>query len=253
MGLFKPDIHDGLIKARTMPVFDHFTSYTDTQLWTSVATGGGASVANNDGDGGILTLTTGATLNNEAATKTTRKLFTFVANKPMLFQCGLKYTEANTDDAGIVLGFASSWTNILADTTFALPSTLSGALIYKKPGDTLWSAFGSVGTTQSYQQSLAPCQGAGIMQYFQIQAIPDPNGQIELTFWQGMYGIGATSPYYTPMLPNVTSIARMQQIKFFLTYTSAAAMQIGVFVKASGSNSEVVYLDYAGAEFLSIP
>ncbi len=55
------------------------------------------------------------------------------------------------------------------------------------------------------------------------------------------------------MLPNVTSMARQQAIKFYISYTSAAAMQLGIFVKASGSNSEVVSLDFAGAEFLSIP
>lgn len=253
MGLLKPDVHDGLEKFRTMPIFDHFTSYASGGLWTSITTGSGATVAAGDGDGGILTVTTGATLNNEAGFKSTNKLATFVANKGMWAQYAFKYTEANTDDAGIVMGWASSWTNILADTTFALPTTLSGALIYKKPNDTLWSGFGSVSTTQSSQQSIATCQQAAITQVMSIQAIPDPGGMIEITFWAGPYGVSGGTPGYTPMLPNVTSMARQQPIKFFISYASAAAMQFGFFVKAGGSNSEVVSVDMVGGEFLSIP
>lgn len=253
MGMEKVQIHDPLLKWQTSGVFDHFNSYTNTQLWTSVANGSGASVANNDGDGGILTLTTGATINNESAVKSTRANWTFVANKPLVFQCGFKYTEAATNAAGIVVGFASSWTNILADTTFALPSSLSGALIYKKPTDTYWSAFGSVGTTQYSQLSVSPCQNAGIAQNFMIQMMLNQNSQVEITFWQGPVGISSSAPFYNPMYPSVTSIARQQAIKFFIPYASAAAMQMGVFVKASGSNSEVVSLDYLASEFLSIP
>ena len=236
-----------------MPVFDHFTNYTTAGLWTTTATGGGATVAAGDADGGILTLTTGATLNNEAAVTSTNKLLTFVADKPSIFQCDLHYTEAATNAAGIVLGFASSWTNILADTTFALPSSLSAALIYKKPTDTYWSAFGSVGTTQSSQLSLSPCQNAGINQRFYIQCMMNAASQVEITFMQGGYGESAGNPGYTDMLPSVTTMARMQPIKFFIPYASAAAMKIGVFAKASGSNSEVISIDYIATEFLSIP
>ncbi len=255
MGLLKADVHDALTKSRTDGIFDHFNFYETAKIWTSITTGSGATVAAGDADGGILLVTTGGTTNNEAGFKSTNKLFTFVANKPMLCQIGFSYTEAHVDDAGIAFGLASSWTNILADTTFALPSSLSGALIYKKPNDTLWSAFASVGTTQSTQQSIQACQNAGQMQYFYIQCTPDYAGMIEVAFWQGPYGIPSSgaSGTYLPMLPNVTSMARQQQIKFYISYASAAAMQLGFFVKASGSNSEVVSVDYIGSEFLSIP
>ena len=255
MGMFKPDLHPDLQLRRTAGLFDHFMrGYAPgaTGIWNETETGGGASVSLSDSDGGVLSLATGATQNNEACLFTPLKLWTFVANKPMIAQCGFYYTEAATNAAGIVFGFASSWTNILADTTYALPTTLSGALIYKKPTETLWSAFASVGTTQSSQQSNMACQNAGNMQEFIIQVMPNANSNIEVTFWQGPLGIGA-SDGVVPMKPNVTSMARMQPIKFEIAYASAAAMQLGLFVKASGSNSETVHLDYIGAELLSVP
>lgn len=255
MGMNKPDIHPALQLRRTAELFDHFNQgYVSGSghLWTSAGTGG--TVANNDGDGGILTLTTGAVADQDAIVATTRKNFTFVAGKPMVYQIGLKYTEANTDDAGIVFGFASSFTDILVDATYALASPLSAACIYKKPGDTKWSCFTSVGSTQKTDQSIVPCQGAGVIQEFCIQVMVQGDN-IEVTFWGGVSGPPAITggPLgYIPMVPNVTTMARQQPIKHVIAYSGAAAMGVGASVKASSANSEVVSVDYIGSEFLSI-
>ncbi len=252
MGMNKVELHNALQLRRTMGIFDHFPSYTSTQLWTSGGSGG--TVANSDGDGGLLTLTTGAVADQDAIVSTTRKLFTFVAGKPMLYQTGFKYTEANTDDAGIVFGFASSFTDILVDATYALATPLSAACIYKKPGETYWSCFSSVGATQYTTQSTVPCQSAGVIQEFCINvAIQGSN--IEVTFWGGAFGPTAVTggpAGFIAMVPNVTSMARQQPIKHVIPYSGAAAMQCGQSIKASSANSEVAYVDYIGAEFLSM-
>lgn len=248
MGMNKPDIHNSLELRRTSGIFDHFNSYTDTQLWT--AGGSGGTVANSDGDGGILTLTTGAAQDQDAIVRTTRKLYTFVSGKPMLFQIGLSYTEANTNQAGIFVGFASSFTDILTDTTYALPASISACGIFKKPGDILWSAFTSVGTTQYTTQSKTSCIQAGLPQELVIQVML-AGSNLEATFWAG--GFGATASGRVPMLPNVTTMAAMQPIKHVIAYSGAVAMYAGASVKAGSSSSEVVSVDYLGTEFLSMP
>lgn len=256
MGMNKIDVLDELMKRRTSSVFDHFNEYVSGtgHLWTSAVSGG--TVANNDGDGGILTLTTGAVADQDAAVVSTRKNWTFVADKPMLFQVGLRYTEANTDDAAIFAGFASSFTDILADATYLPPTNISACGIYKRAGGTLWRGFTSVGTTQTDTESRSSCIQAAIIQELYIYvAIVGSN--LEATFWAGGPGpatiTGGGSLGRTPMMPNVTTMARMQPIKHVIAYASAAAMNIGVYVKASSGNSEVVSVDYIGAHLLSIP
>ena len=256
MGMTKPDQLQSIDIYRSMGIFDHFAdgfSASSSGKWNTTATGSGASIANNDGAGGILTLTTGATINNEACVFTPKKIFQFLSVQPQFALCSFYYTEGNVNQAGIAFGLASSWSHILADTTFALPSTLSGALIYKKPGDTLWSAWGSVGTTQSNQQSLSITQLAGIPQYFVIYAMMDQASNVELTFQQ--LPIGYTAPQGSGpwMLPNTTGMSRMQPIKFYIPYASALGMQLGLFVKSGDGTSEVVSLDCIGGGFLSIP
>lgn len=256
MGMNKPDIHNALQLRRTALVFDHFNEYVSGSghLWTSGGSGG--TVANNDGDGGILTLTTGAVQDQDAFVASTRKNWTFVSGKPLIFQIGCSYTEANTNKAGIYLGMASSFVDVLVDTTYVLASPLSGVGIYKKPGDTLWTCFTSIGSTQYATQSTAPCQLAGIMQEFIIQVMV-VGTSIEVTFFTGgmpaatITGGGGTG--LAPMIPNVTTMARQQPIKHVVAYSGAAAMSMGASIKAGSGSSEVLSVDYIGSEFLSIP
>src|SRR5438034_6187790 len=97
-----------LLDRRSMFVFDDFPQYTDTQLWTKLAADLGASVANNDGDFGLLTLTTGGTDNNECAVKLTRKLATFTSSEAMYFETRINYQEGNTNCANVFAGIASA-------------------------------------------------------------------------------------------------------------------------------------------------
>jgi len=255
MGKNNLDVHDELQKRRTALVFDHFESYVDAQLWTKGGDAG--TVANSDGDGGILTMTTGAGADQDAFVATTRKNWTFLAGKPMTFQCGFRYSEANTDQACIFAGFCSgAFNTILTDNTYVLLTPCSAAGILKKPGETKWSAFSSVGAVQKLTPSISPCQQAGLIQEFIIEvAIVGLN--IEVTFKQGgpgpvsVVGGGPAGPTY--MYPDVTTMARMQPIKHVIPFAGALAMAAGVDIKAGSGSSEVLSLDYAAIEHLVMP
>jgi len=259
-GLIKPDTNDAMHKFRTAFIYDHFMegfSSSATGKWvTTGTTGSGASVAINTAApaGGKLTFTTGATQNNIAQMQSAYSVFQFLSNQPQQCICNLAYTEGNVNLAGIAFGFASSWTNILANTTYALPTTLSGALIYKIPGGTYWNVFGSVGTTQYTQLTTAICQNAGTPQNMAIYAMMDSASNVELTF--EVYGAGNTATPQAPWAyPSTLGMSRYQIAKFYIPYASAAAMQLGLFVISGdpGGTSEVVNLDLIGGGILSIP
>jgi hypothetical protein len=270
VGLAQPAEHDLLVKCRTNLLFNDFNDYTSGGLFTSGTTGGGASVANNDGDGGILTLTTGATQNNEAWVATTRKLYTFQAGRAYRFQCELAYTEGSVNQAAIAFGFCSAFgAGMLVDTTFVPVSTFSGTIIYKVPGETVWRACTSIGTTQSVSQSVNTTIQPGLNQRMVIQAqIVQAN--LEVTFWTGTTGVtantgsvGATTGGINlsgmqPLLLNFNNTGIAQRgipVKHTVAYSGAVAMFAGAFMKsgAAGGVSEVGKLDYLATEYLCRP
>jgi len=254
MGMNKPDIHDSLMLRRTSGVFDHFNNYTDGGLWTKGGING--TVTNADGNGGLLTLTTLATQSNTAFVATTRKNWQFVAGQPLIFQTAISYTEANVNQAGIFVGFASAFTGILTAITGVPLNPCSACGIFKKPGDTLWSAFTSVGATQLITQSGTSCIAAGLVQELKLQVMITGTN-LEATFWAGTPGPGAVTggapSGETLMYPNASNMSRMQPIKHVIPIASAAAMYFGANLLAGSASSEVMLVDYLGTEFLAIP
>jgi hypothetical protein len=272
-GMNKPDIHDYIVNARTMLFWDDFEWYSSGQKWTSVTTGGGASVAiNSTGVGGLLTLTTGASKNNEAGVISTNAPFTFQngtnnVGTPVIFQCEINYSEQDTSNAGIVVGLSSNWTNILADNTWALPASFSGALVYKTPGSTTWSLATSVGTTQLTQNGGNTCLYPAVNQRIIIQCFIDVAGYVEVTASVGTPGtagnsgvVGATvlgqaTGGVSWLLPNFNTSpsSRATPIKQYVAFSGAAAMKGGVFLKAGSGTSQPLSVDYVGVEYLARP
>jgi hypothetical protein len=271
----KYDVHDQLVHARTMLVFDDFPWYTSWQMWTSTTTGGGSSVAlSSTGVGGLLTLTTGAVQNNEAAVTSTNQPFTFQngtnqVGTPMVFQCEINYTEASTNQAGIVVGVSSTWTHILADTTWVFPNSFSGAVVYKAPGTSTWGLATSIGTTQLTQVGGNSCIQAGQNQRIVIYAMINIAGQVEVTAMVGTPGtpgnsgtvsgtvVGQVISGMSWLYPNFTNIpvARATPIKQYVAFSGAAAMSAGVFLKsgAGGGVAESVNVDYIAVDYLARP
>ena len=102
------DLREPLEKRRTYGFFDDFCEFVSGDLFTDISADVGAAVANVDAAGGAVTLTTGATDNNECYLLSTKELFLFAADKPLVFEARLKFTEANTDDANVILGILAS-------------------------------------------------------------------------------------------------------------------------------------------------
>lgn len=213
---------------------DDFTSFTDTQLWTDTSADSGASVAiDADGVGGIVTLTTGATDNNEAYLLSTNELFLIAAGKEIVCECLLQYSEAATDDASVAFGLMDAvGANALVDDGAGPKTTFSGAVIHKVDGGTVWKATSSKSTSQTTHTSKTTAGGSDY-QTLKIRIVPR-----DLVTAEVMYYVDGQQ------LEDTNNTAGQPFIVQTITYASATQMQVFVGVKAGGSNSEVVNVDY---------
>jgi len=216
--------------------FEDFLEYTTGDLFSDVQADTGATVAiDADGEGGLVLLTTGATDNNEAYLFSTRELFLFAANRPLVCEARIQYAEANTDDANVLFGFMDAIAaNSLLDDGGGPKASYSGALFYKADRDTVWTVENSIGSTQKATQLTADnsldgttqTAGGSAYQLLTIEVNPHGGGSSDITFW----------------IDDVLVAKHKDQ-----TYASATQMMVGCGVKAGGANSEVVTVDYINA------
>ncbi len=221
------DILDQLKHRRTFGLMDDFDSYTSGQRWTSVlANSGTASVG--DSAGGILSIvpsggSPGA--NDESYTHTTNAIFHLAANKPIVFETVLQFTEANTNEANVIVGLMNGVAAGALVSSNAGPKTnYSGMVFYKAGGSNLWNCQASVGTSQS---TLATATTAG-------GATPQTlTGQ-----WQPISSTQAEGRFF---------INGLLVAKQLFTYTGAVAMQLMAGVKNGSGSKETLTLDYLAA------
>lgn len=229
---------------RDFEIFNDWPNFaTGTDGWTSLAADGGASVAVNDGRRGILTLTTGATDNNEAAIRTTTELFLGVAGKPMWGEVLAQYAEANTDDANVAPIVFSDLiaANLLGDDAGGPVASMDGAMIYKLDGQTAWRCFSANGATTTTNTTGITAGGSTGGYYgnddgyhlFRIEIADYTSANMQVTFWyDGVQMRDATTNLF---------------IVHTVSLTSWTEMEFGSYIKAGGANSEVLLCDYHAA------
>jgi hypothetical protein len=148
---------------RAFGFMDHMDHLVDADRWTKIATDSGTLVVG-DAQGGILTITPSdgsVADNDEAYLHTTNELFIFDADRPMMCEALIQYSEANTDDANIMFGFVSgAGANSIQDNGAGPPASYSGAVIHKVDGGTKWVCESSVGATQTTETSDETAGGA---------------------------------------------------------------------------------------------
>ena len=234
MGVNLLEMPDKLLKRRTHSIFDDFYHYVTGDDFTTVASDSG-TVADSDAVGGVLVVTPSDGSvgdNDESYVKTTQEVFLIAANKPLVAEARLKFTEANTDDANVFFGVKDA---IAADTLLdnggGMATSFSGACIYKVDGGTVWKCISSKSTTQTISTSTTTAGGA--YQTLRVEITPVSSTLAEVTFWvDGVQLIDSTS---------------LKPIKHTMTYTSATEMNLGAGVKNGDTNLETLYIDYIAA------
>jgi hypothetical protein len=226
---------DLLTKRRQFTIEDDFIRDVDSADWVTTLTDTGtASVG--DAVGGILAIVpSDGTVadNDEAYVESANEVFKFTANKPLLFEARIQFTEANTDDANILVGVMDAvGANSLVDNGGGPPSSYSGANLHKVDGGTVWIAETSNSTTQITTElsaanlnnlaKRAVTAGGAAYQTLKIEYMP----------------YSSTNAYVTFFVDGV-AVAQHDYI-----FTSATEMQVVLGVKNGGTNLETLNVDY---------
>lgn len=234
MPILLTDEYPLALGAKQFGFFEDFLDFVSGDLFTDTSGDSGALVANVDAAGGAVTLTTGATDNNECYLLSTKELFLIAADKPIVAECRLKYTEANTDDANVMFGLMNAvGADSILDNGGGPKASFSGAGFYKVDGGTRWQVISSLATTRTTTDltaalslaKAAATPGGGSYQTLRVEIVPISSTAAEVSFY----------------------IDGVLVQKHSLTYTSATEMMVFVGVKAGDSNSEVVTVDYISA------
>lgn len=214
-------------KLTRIELFDDFFHYTTTENFTSILTDSGTATVS-DAVGGILTITASdgtVADNDEAYVSSTAEAFKFAASKPLYFEARVALTEANTDDANVIVGLADAFAaNTLLDDGAGPKASYSGAVFYKIDGGTAWLAECSIaGTQTAVTLTGATFPGDGTYQKLGIEFIPTSASVATVKFFIDGSLVGSTEAF---------------------TYTSATDMEIGAGVKNGGANNESLLVDY---------
>lgn len=223
-----------LVKNRRQFGFmDDFDWMITAHRWESTLTDLGSATIN-DAAGGILALDPSDVTvadNDEAYIGSVSEAFLFANDKPLLFEARVQFTEANTDDANIIVGVKDAVAaNTLLDDGGGPAASYSGAVFFKQDGQTVWSVETSIAGTQTTTQltaansldGLAKTAGGASYQTLRIEFEPFSSTQANVLFW----------------------IDDVLVAKHIFTYTSATEMQAFAGVKNGDTNLETLNVDY---------
>ena len=155
--------------------------------------------------------------NDEAYVGSTTAVITPATGKDVWFEARVKFTEANADDANIIVGLSSTYAaNTLQDGGAGPPANYTGVVFYKVDGGTVWNVENSTTTSQTTIASAATRQsGAWARLGFHMES----NSLI--TWFINGEAVGASE-----------------------TNMPAAAMGVVLGVKNGDTNEEFLYVDW---------
>lgn len=219
--------------------FDDFVGYTSGQRWTSILTDSGTAAVQNEQNGVLLLTASDGTVadNDEAYAYTTAELFKQVSGCPIILEARVKFTEANTDDANVMIGLLDgAAANSILDNGAGPPASYNGGVFFKVDGATVWNVENSDGATQktttldgTHEKIIgSPIDGAsqtagGSWQRLRIGWFPKSSTKADWLFWIN----GAPVAKHTDQ-----------------PYASATEMAVFLGVKNGGANLETLRVDY---------
>lgn len=204
--------------------------------WKVIATDDGSGTIS-DAAKGLLSLTPSDTTvadNDEIYLCSQAEIFKLAADCPILAQCLIQYSEANTDDANVAFGLADAVAaNLIVDDGAGMKTSGEMIAIYKVDGGTVWKVVTSHSSTQTISTSTKTAGGSSY-QTLQIEVVPQQGSIAECTFKvDGTYLIDSTT---------------LKPIKHRIDFsTSPTDMQLFVGLKQGSANAETLLVDYAGA------
>lgn len=215
-------------------IFDDFTRDIDAAEWVATLTDTGTATVG-DAVGGIVALVpSDGTVadNDEAYLESPNETFLLAAGKPLCFETRIQFTEANTDDANIMVGLMDAvGADSLLDNGGGPKATFDGAVIYKIDGGTVWRCKSSRGTTATDSISTTTAGGAAY-QTLRIE-------------WHDYTTTQAQVTYYVNGQLLLDSLGN--PIRHVVNFASATEVQVALAVKNGGANLETLNVDYVFA------
>lgn len=221
----RPSIHEFIGRDTALTkVYDDFTHYNSGDAFTTLATDSGPVTVGDTANGVLdIAASDGSVADNdETYVHGTNEIFLFAANKPIVFEALVALTEANVDDANVIVGFLGAVAaNTLLDDGGGPPASYDGAVFFKVDGGTVWQAEVSTGATQVIDTSAGAFPGDGTFQVLRIEWIPTS-------------ATSATVKFFVDGI----EVASLTQ-----TYTGGTEMQTVLGVKNGGANLETINVD----------
>lgn len=217
----------------TFLLFDHFTHLVTGDVWTTLVGDTTPTVTVGDARGGIVTLFTDTTDNNEVAIKTTKELFLPADGKPMWGAGRIQYAENDTNKANVFFGFCSALAaDTLVDNGAGVRTSGSIAAIYKVDGGTVWRCHtrDNSGATDTVSTLTA---GGSSYQELEVELAEFSSTQCVVTFKvDGQYLRDSNG----------------RVIEHKMAYASLTEMNFGLYVKTGGgAGGETLNCDWLAA------
>lgn len=223
---------------RQADFFDHFFGLDTTNIWTDTSADASAAPSLLVAGESSVVLDPASTDNFECLLSTKTK-WDILASRPLLMEVRAQYTEANTDDANIFIGFSSigATADLLRDDGLGISTTsASGMWFYKVDGGTKWKVGCQVGTTSYGDNTTHITAGGASYATFRIEVRPISSTEAEIVY--SIDANGGTN--FVVCRDNSTGAP----IKHIITYTSFAPAFLALDVKNGGSNKETLNIDY---------
>jgi len=203
--------------------FDDFFTYDTTIDWT-VVEDAGATEADKllDAANGVLQIGCDGDAEDECYISSVAENWLFSTTKKLFFEARVKLTEANTDDANIIVGLSDTVAaDSLRDAGAGPMQSYDGAVFFKVLDEAVWQFEASNAAVQDTEAS--------------IGAFSDGAWQTLGFLYDYNDGVTAT---ITPYVDGVAGTA------VSLTIAGLAEMHILLGVKAGGGNEEALLVDY---------
>lgn len=206
---------------RNFEFVEDFLHFVSGDLFTDTSADTGASVSMTDAAGGVVSMVTGTTDNNECYLHTTREIFLFANNKPLSISFRLQIAATSTHNIAVGLMDAVG-ANSLLDDGAGPKASYSGAVFFKVDGGTNWNVETSIGSSQTTVElnatnsltKSAVVAGGSANQTLTIEFLPVSSTQGDVSFY-------------------VDGVLVYKQTGF--TYTGATEMQAFVGTKTGGA------------------
>lgn len=217
----------------TLALYDDFTWFVTAHNWTSTLTDSGtASITAGTTDVSLAASDGTVADNDEAYVATTNAAFLPAAGRNLYFETKIKFTEANTDDANVAAGLASSVAaNLIVDDGAGMRASGTVFAIYKVDGGTAWVCVSRNGST-AYTNTSGTTRSSGSYQTLGIEIVELLSTTCTVTFKvDGQILRDATTG---------------QPIRHQILYSGLSNCQAFVGVKNGDTNLETLHADYIG-------